>query len=222
MTTDDRSGTPPTTDERPATPLTARDGAGAERSFLILHGWQNHRPAGHWQHRLADRLRERGQHVVYPQLPDPDTPDPEVWLAEFARHLDALRGAERVVLAHSASAVLWLHAVARALPGLDGVDRVLLVAPPSPSVLAGLPEIAAFTPAGLDPRALPGSTRLVAGDDDPYCPEGADAVYGEPLGIPTEILPGAGHLDLDAGYGPWPAVLDWCFDGSVRLTGRSG
>ncbi|MEU8788913.1 alpha/beta hydrolase [Streptomyces sp. NPDC048643] len=221
MTTDDRSGTPPT-DEQPATPPTAEDDTGAARSFLVLHGWQNHRPAGHWQHWLADRLGERGRHVVYPQLPNPDAPDPEVWLAEFARHLDALRGAERVVLAHSASAVLWLHAVARALPGLDGVDRVLLVAPPSPSVLAGLPEIAAFTPAGLDLRALPGSTRLVAGDDDPYCPEGADAVYGDPLGVPTEILPGAAHLDMDAGYGPWPAVLDWCLDGSVRLTGRTG
>lgn len=22
------------------------------RSFLILHGWQNHRPADHWQHWL--------------------------------------------------------------------------------------------------------------------------------------------------------------------------
>ncbi|MEW2162024.1 alpha/beta hydrolase [Streptomyces sp. NPDC007084] len=189
------------------------------RSFLILHGWQNRRPAGHWQHWLAGRLAERGQHVVYPQLPDPDTPDPEVWLTEFARHLGELDGTERVVLAHSASAVLWLHAAARALPGLDTVDRVLLVAPPSPAVLAGHPEIAAFTPAGLDLRTLPAPTRLVAGDNDPYCPEGADTLYGTPLSLPTEILPGAGHLDLNAGYGPWPSVLDWCFDGSARVTG---
>ncbi|MET7940325.1 alpha/beta hydrolase [Streptomyces sp. NPDC005302] len=231
MTTDDRRGTSPATEQpateqaatqQPAPRLTAGDDAGADSSFLILHGWQNRRPAGHWQHWLADRLGERGRQVVHPQLPDPDVPDPEVWLAEFARHLDALRGAERVVLAHSASAVLWLHAVARALPGLDRVDRVLLVAPPSPAVLAGLPEIAAFTPSGLDLCALPGATRLVAGDDDPYCPEGADAVYGDPLGVPTDILPGAAHLDLDAGYGPWPAVLDWCLDGSVPLTGRTG
>ncbi|MET7988021.1 alpha/beta hydrolase [Streptomyces sp. NPDC005281] len=190
------------------------------RSFLILHGWQNHRPRGHWQHWLAGRLGELGQHVVYPQLPGPDDPDLEVWMAELARHLDAQRGSERVVVAHSLSAVLWLHAAARALPGVAGVDRVLLVAPPSASVLAGLPEIAGFALRERD-FTLPGPTRLVAGDDDPYCPEGAGAVYGDPLGIPTHVLSGAGHLGMDAGYGPWPAVLDWCLDGTARITARA-
>ncbi|WP_392967344.1 RBBP9/YdeN family alpha/beta hydrolase [Streptomyces sp. LN245] len=200
----------------------ANDGHARDpQSFLILHGWQNHRPEGHWQHWLAGRLGELGQHVVYPQLPDPDDPDLEVWLAELARHLDALRGSERVVVAHSLSAVLWLHAAARELPGAAGVDRVLLVAPPSASVLAGLPEIAGFTLAAKD-FTLPGPTRLIADDDDPYCPEGAGTVYGEPLGVPTRILPGAGHLGMDAGYGPWPAVLEWCLDGTARLTARAG
>ncbi|WP_327428880.1 alpha/beta hydrolase [Streptomyces sp. NBC_01236] len=190
------------------------------KNFLILHGWQNRRPDAHWQHWLADRLTELGHHVTYPQLPDPDDPDLEVWLTELVRHLDGLRGAgsERVVLAHSASAVLWLHAVARGVPGLD-VDRVLLVAPPSASVLVRLPEIAAFAPPPLD-FTPPGPTLLVAGDDDPYCPEGALAVYGDPLGVPTEIIPGAAHLDLDAGYGSWPAVLEWCLDGTAKLTAR--
>ncbi|MFF4348727.1 RBBP9/YdeN family alpha/beta hydrolase [Streptomyces sp. NPDC001530] len=188
--------------------------------FLILHGWQNHRPKDHWQHWLADRLTELGHDVTYPQLPDPDDPALEVWLTDLARHLDGLRGAsERVVLAHSASAVLWLHAVARGVPGVD-VDRVLLVAPPSASVLVQHPEIAEFAPPPLDDVAVPGPTRLVAGDDDPYCPEGARTVYGDPLGVPTEIIPGAAHLDLDAGYGSWPAVLDWCLDGTARLTAR--
>ncbi|MFI0962269.1 RBBP9/YdeN family alpha/beta hydrolase [Streptomyces sp. NPDC021080] len=195
--------------------------ASAPRSFLILHGWQNHRPEGHWQRWLAGRLGELGQHVVYPQLPDPDDPDLEVWLAELTRHLDALRGSERVVVAHSLSAVLWFHAAARALPGTTGVDRVLLVAPPSASVLAGLSEIAGFALEKTD-FTLPGPTRLVAGDDDPYCPEGAGTVYGDPLGVPTQILSGAGHLGMDAGYGPWPAVLEWCLDGTARLTARAG
>ncbi|WP_339129463.1 alpha/beta hydrolase [Streptomyces sp. f51] len=190
------------------------------RSFLILHGWQNHRPPGHWQHWLAGRLAELGQHVVYPQLPDPDDPDPEVWLAELARHLDALRGPERVVLAHSLSAVLWLHAVARGLPGAAAVDRVLLVAPPSASVLADLPEITGFTLEEGD-FTVPASTRLVAGDDDPYCPEGAGAVYGDPLGVRTQVLAGAGHLGMDAGYGPWPSVLEWCLDGAAPITVRA-
>ncbi|MFF4500072.1 RBBP9/YdeN family alpha/beta hydrolase [Streptomyces sp. NPDC001401] len=189
------------------------------KHFLILHGWQNHRPKAHWQHWLADRLTGLGHHVTYPQLPDPDDPSLEVWLTELARHLDELPGPERVVIAHSASVLLWLHAVSRGLVKMGAVDRALLVAPPSASVLASHPEVAGFAPPALD-FALPSPTRLVAGDDDPYCPEGGRDQYGDPLDIPTDILPGAAHLDLDAGYGSWPAVLDWCLDGSVRLTPR--
>ncbi|WP_369169534.1 alpha/beta hydrolase [Streptomyces sp. R28] len=201
-------------------------------AYLILHGWQNRRPKDHWQHWLADRLTELGHQVDHPQLPDPDDPELEVWLEELARHLGGLdarseagseagseTGQERVVVAHSLSAVLWLHAVARGLPGLDAVDRVLLVAPPSGAVLARHPEVARFAPPPLE-FTLPGPTRLVAGDDDPYCEEGADTLYGRPLDLPTDILPGAAHLDLDAGYGPWPAVLGWCLDPTAPLTAR--
>ncbi|WP_043669420.1 RBBP9/YdeN family alpha/beta hydrolase [Streptomyces xylophagus] len=190
-------------------------------AYLILHGWQNHRPKDHWQHWLADRLRALGHEVAYPQLPNPDDPDLEVWLSELRRHLDLALELDgpRVVLAHSASALLWLHAVARGVVGDGDADRVLLVAPPSASVVVRHPEIAEFAPPAPE-LALPGDTRLVAGDDDPYCPEGARTVFGDPFGIPTEIIPGAGHLDLDAGYGSWPAVLEWCLDGRAKLTAR--
>ncbi|MFI2432335.1 RBBP9/YdeN family alpha/beta hydrolase [Streptomyces sp. NPDC018693] len=193
-------------------------------SFLILHGWQNHRPEPHWQHWLADRLTDHGHPVTYPQLPDPDDPDLETWLTELRRHLAALGargGEERVVVAHSLSVVLWLHAVARELPGLGGIDRVLLVAPPSPSVLARHPEVAGFAPPPPAGLRLPTPTRLVAGDDDPYCPEGAQTVYGDPLALTAEIVPGAAHLDLDAGYGPWPSVLEWCLDGEAKFRART-
>ncbi|WP_128428625.1 RBBP9/YdeN family alpha/beta hydrolase [Streptomyces cyaneus] len=189
-------------------------------AYLILHGWQNHRPKDHWQHWLSDHLTDLGHQVTYPQLPNPDDPELEVWLEELPRHLATLDAtSERVVVAHSLSAVLWLHAVARGLPGLDTMDRVLLVAPPSGTVLARHPEVAEFAPPPLE-FTLPGPTRLVAGDDDPYCEEGADTLYGRPLALPTDILPGAAHLDLDAGYGPWPAVLGWCLDPTAEIIAR--
>ena len=107
-----------------------RERGGRASSFLILHGWQNRRPPEHWQHWLADRLREEGAQVVYPQLPDPDAPRPEVWLEELRRYLTQLDGEERVVIAHSLGTLLWLH---HARDGGDPVDRVLLVSPPGPS-----------------------------------------------------------------------------------------
>jgi uncharacterized protein len=193
-----------------------------ERSFLVLHGWQNHRPAGHWQYWLAHRLTGLGHCVDYPQLPDPDDPDLEQWLAELRTRLGVLRGQRRTVICHSLACLLWLHAVARdAVP--VPVDRVLLVAPPSSGVLEQYTEVAAFTPPPVTAAQLSAAakyTRLVAGGNDPYCPEGAVAVYGKPLGLPADVLPGAAHLDLEAGYGSWPSLLDWCLAPSNDTTLR--
>src|SRR5690606_5315364 len=75
--------------------------------FVILHGWENRRPADHWEHWLHDELVARGFEVDYPQLPDPDTPDLETWLGI----LDELvtRGEDPVTLvAHSLATNLWI------------------------------------------------------------------------------------------------------------------
>lgn len=191
-------------------------------SFLILHGFQNHRPAGHWQHWLADELTALGHHVSYPQLPNPDDPDLEVWLGELHRLLGELQGEERVVICHSLSVLLWLHATARGT-GDVRADRVLLVAPPSPQVVGEYPEVATFAPPEVDAPRLhaAGHTRLVAADNDPYCPGGAAAHYGRPYGLDTDTVPGGAHLDLPAGYGPWPSVLDWCLEPSAPVNPRS-
>src|SRR4051794_4422461 len=80
-------------------------------------------------------------------------------------------------------------------------QRVLLVAPPSQ---AGAPEVLyPFFPA---PDVALENARLVCSDDDPYCPEGAANLY---TGLPTDLLPGAGHINPDAGFGPWPAAEAW-------------
>lgn len=192
------------------------------RGFLILHGWQNRRPAGHWEHWLAGELGRLGHQVLYPQLPEPDLPVLEDWLAELRRQSDELRGTERVVVCHSLSCLLWLHAVARDAEEVK-VDRVLLVAPPSASVAGGRPEIAAFVPPELAPGLLmaAGAPRLVGSDADPYCPEGIVDEYARPLDAPVDVIEGGAHLNLDAGYGSWPSVLAWCLDPEVRLTPRT-
>jgi predicted alpha/beta hydrolase family esterase len=183
---------------------------------LILHGWQGSGPE-HWQSRLAGRLRDRGVGVRYPELPDPDNPKLEPWLDAVASELDALTslpGDETVVLCHSLGAALWLHHAART-PATP-VDRVLLVSPPSPAL--AVPELAEFLPAPLDRASLDaaaGSTRIVCAADDPYCPEGAAFSYGLPLGLPLDEITPGGHLNSDAGYGPWPAVEAWALDGAA-------
>jgi predicted alpha/beta hydrolase family esterase len=191
------------------------------RSFLILHGWQSSGP-GHWQTWLAARLRAAGEHVAYPDLPDADAPTLDAWLATLAGELRALPG-ERTVVCHSLACILWLHHAASE-PGEEGrAARVLLVAPPSPEI--ELSELRIFFPVPLDREAVHAAaneTALVCADDDPYCPEGAATRYGEPLALPTEIVPGGGHLNTDAGFGPWPDLEAWCRGGARPLGAAAG
>jgi predicted alpha/beta hydrolase family esterase len=181
------------------------------RSFLILHGLAGSGP-GHWQTWLAARLRADNERVAYPDLPDADMPSLHAWRAALQGELDALPDGESVIVCHSLSCLLWLHHVAE---GGVQAGRVLLVAPPSEG--AGLAEIASFFPAPL-PRLTTGA-RLVCSDDDPYCPEGAVSLYGEPLGIPVDLIGGGGHMNPEAGYGPWPAVEAWCLEGDRPISG---
>ena len=180
-------------------------------SVLVLHGWQNHRPAGHWQHLLADDLRGAGVDVRYPQLPDPDEPDQAVWSSLIAAEIGSLTGPSRVVVAHSLSVwVVLRHLVG---DGLESVDRVLLVAPVHRDVLAANAPISAFDPR-IDDDTLTaavtahGKVHVVASDDDPYWPGGA-APWAERLGATVHPLAGQGHLALGDGYGRWDSLRNW-------------
>jgi predicted alpha/beta hydrolase family esterase len=180
------------------------------RSYLILHGLGGSGP-GHWQTWLAARLRADNERVAYPDLPDADMPSLHAWRGALDGELDALPEGEAIIVCHSLSCLLWLHHVAE---GGAQANRVLLVSPPSESI--GLAEIASFFPVPL-PRLS--GTRLVCADDDPYCPEGAARLYGEPLGIPVDVIAGGGHLNPESGYGAWPDVEAWCLDGDRSLSG---
>jgi predicted alpha/beta hydrolase family esterase len=167
--------------------------------FLILHGWQGNAP-GHWQTWLAERLQSSGEAVAYPDLPDPDWPTLAAWLDAVGA--EVRRAGPDVVVCHSLACIAWLHHVARTPQ--DGDRRTLLVAPP-----ADIPEL----PPGFFPLpdeiAVPGA-ELWGSDDDPYCPGGAQVLYGRAYGIPSRHFEGGGHLNTDAGYGPWPEAEAWC------------
>jgi uncharacterized protein len=190
---------------------------------LIVHGWENRRPEGHWQRWLAGELADRGVGVRYPQFPEPDEPVLDDWLALLREELGRLDPArERILVCHSLAVLLWWQAA----PALDGLqpDRVLLVAPPSAEVLRSYSAVRAFAPDGIETAALDDDlrprVRLVASDDDPYFPGGAAPFYADRFGLDVDVVPGGAHLDLPAGYGSWPSVLDWCLDPRVRIRGR--
>lgn len=185
---------------------------------LLVHGYTGSGPR-HWQSWLAGVLARRGAMVDVPQFTDPDHPVVDTWLAELREHLEvAPASVERVVLAHSCGSVLWLHhAAGRFEHGLR-VDRILLVAPPGPSWHH--PDVVGFQPAPLDAAGLrraAAHTRLVVGADDPACPIVDAARMAVALNVDLDVVPGGAHLNTAAGYGPWPAVLDWVRTGTTPL-----
>jgi uncharacterized protein len=193
------------------------------RSFLLLHGLGNRRPVDHWQRWLAEQLRARGERVCYPQFPEPDRPVLTRWLHILAAEYGELGDGERIVVCHSLACALWYQAWATATLTAPA-DRVLLVAPPGKSVLSR-ETTREFDPGTWRPHVLAGSSRarirLVGSDADPNSAEGPAAlVYGDPLDLDSETIPAAGHLTPADGYGPWPAVLEWCWDSRVRLSDR--
>jgi predicted alpha/beta hydrolase family esterase len=176
---------------------------------VVLPGWNGSGP-GHWQTWLEGQLAGADRQTLRPAFADLDHPDPADWLAALRGALAGLPADGFDVVAHSLGAVLWLHHVAGP-ENSPRAARVLLVAPPSPRT--AIEEIAAFFPPPMDVdtvRRGADGTVLVAGDDDPYLPEGIASAYGLPLKIATTIVPHGGHLNVDAGYGEWPAVADWC------------
>jgi uncharacterized protein len=117
--------------------------------------------------------------------------------------------------------LLWWTAALSDQPVV--VDRVLLVAPPSPTFLRER-AVAEFVPGDMESRpvdrAVLDTVRIVAGDDDPYCRGGVQAVYADRYGVDTDVVPGGGHLNVDSGYGSWPSVLQWCHDPTTRIRAR--
>ena len=123
--------------------------------------------------------------VRFPELPQPDSPDP----TRVGRH--AARRARRSStatsassLCHSLSCIAWLHACAAVeRPRRPRGARRTAVA--QRAACRRSRRSSRWTPTRRRRRARRAQhPRWSCSDNDPFCPEGAAALYGEPLGLP--------------------------------------
>mgnify|MGYP000542367035 FL=1 len=193
---------------------------------LIIHGWTNRRPVGHWQRSLAATLRDQGHLVSYPQLPNPDQPILDEWLEVLTAELDqfdevASRASEPlIVLAHSLGCVAWMQLADRGLLK-QPADRVLLVAPPEPAPISPVPTFVMDLSDGRAERVVKGSARevtLVGSDADVWQPSGIQAGVGDMIGLEAVVVHGAKHFSTLDGFTQWQGVIDWVNDPSADLT----
>lgn len=178
------------------------------KQFIFLHGWSGNDP-GHWMEWLRDELTEAGHTVYLPEFSDPDTPELSVWLEELGEVLDQIDSQQPlVIIAHSLGAALWLHYRKRN-PSVVA-DTVMLVAP-TPND-CGIPEITEFFPLpDLQPN-VDTEYIVIGSDDDPYIDEEYFEDFADALGGSFELIEDGGHFNVDAGYGPWPWMLEQCLE----------
>lgn len=192
------------------------------KQVLFIHGWMNQRPEGAWQREVASVLRKQGHHVFFPQLPQPHTPKFSEWAEVIIGELDQIReantGEEVVVIGHSMGALAWLKLASDGLVSVP-VGRALLVAPALPSLLPDYPDFSVeLSRVPLTSAAK--ATFLVGGDEDPWQPNGIAEDFGKPMGVNSVVIPGAGHIIIESGFGPWPGLVNWVNDPASDLSVR--
>lgn len=161
---------------------------------LVLPGYADSGP-DHWQshwERRDPRLRRVVQDDwLMPRLPD--------WLETLERHVAAC-GAPPVLVAHSLGCALAARWAAR--PGATA-RGALLVAPADVDSPAHTPdEVRGFGPMPM--IRLPFPSIVVASRDDPFVTVSRAAALAGAWGSRLVMLERAGHINADAGFGPWP------------------
>ena len=166
-------------------------------TYLVIPGYTNSGPE-HWQ-----SLWERGNPGFRRvQQRDWDHPDRGEWV----RALDAAIRAESeppVLLAHSLGCIAVAHWAAEHHHPVAGA---LLVAPADVERTDAPEPIRNFAPVPLAP--LPFPSIVAASSDDPYLGPERAAHFARCWGSRLVDLGAAGHINTDAGFGPWPQGLE--------------
>jgi uncharacterized protein len=161
--------------------------------ILIVPGWRDSGP-GHWQSLWAEQLP--GAQRVTQQ--DWNTPRRTEWVASIA-HAILAQPEPVVVAAHSLGCIATVQLPAEAAARISGA---LLVAPADPERRGVLAD---FAPVPYQP--LPYRSVLVASSNDPFCPVRLAGAYARAWGSEFVRMQNAGHINVEAGFGPWPLGL---------------
>lgn len=167
--------------------------------ILILPGYADSGPE-HWQSHW-ERADPACRRVVQRDWLQPRL---DHWLEALERETLACE-APPVLVAHSLACPLVAHWAART----RGTARAaLLVAPADVDSPAHTPdEVRSFSPIPLAP--LPFPSIVVASTDDPFVTLARATAFARAWGSRLAILERAGHINADAGFGPWPEGRQW-------------
>lgn len=163
---------------------------------LMVPGYLGSGP-GHWQSRWS-RNHSRFGRV---QVEDWSAPRREAWVEALAREVEATPG-PLVLAAHGLGCLTVAHYAPRAP---ERIGAALLVAPPDVDRDGIFPRIEGFDPAPEAP--LPFRSVLIASENDPLCDPARSRELAQAWGAEFFSMGEAGHINEEAGFGPWPEGL---------------
>lgn len=163
---------------------------------LILPGWHGSGP-GHWQRLWLGQDPE----ARLVEQDDWDKPDLDQWLMRLGEYIASERTPVMLV-AHSLGTLLVAHYAER-YP-TKRIAGALLVAPGDADLHAPESrEIASFAP--VPREKLPFPAILVASRNDVLMAYDRAVALGKDWGARLVDQGNAGHMNVESGYGPWPA-----------------
>jgi uncharacterized protein len=167
-------------------------------TILILPGWSNSGPE-HWQ-----TLWEKQFNFIRVEQQSWENFTCEDWVDTLDRKVMTFDPEEVILVGHSTACILVAFWAARYNRKVKGA---LLVAP-SDTEAPSYPEgPTGFTPVPLN--VLPFPSILVTSVDDQYVTLDRAALFAASWGSDLANVGKAGHINIAAGYGPWPAGLEY-------------
>jgi predicted alpha/beta hydrolase family esterase len=172
---------------------------------VFVHGYQGTAMGG-WRPWLKRELEARGWSVSAPEMPTPDAPMVEEWVATIAREVGD-SGKDCVLVGHSLGCIAILRYLERAKKQVGGS---VFVAGFAGKLGEGFKPTDNFVEKPLDFAAIrKNCSRMVAifSDSDPYVPLSQEGLFREKLGAKTMVLHARGHFSSSEGTTKLPEAL---------------
>lgn len=160
--------------------------------IVLVPGLRNSGP-GHWQ-TWFESLQPRIRRVQQENWEDPRLPE---WAGQVCQTLEET-GEPAWIVAHSFGCLASV-AASRLRPGQ--IRGALLVAPADPNRFQ-------IPPAALA-GALPFPSLVIASSNDPWVSLASARHWADSWHSDFIDVGPLGHINVDSGHGPWPAVLDY-------------
>jgi predicted alpha/beta hydrolase family esterase len=167
-------------------------------NYLIIPGLGNSGPE-HWQ----TFFENSGSHFYRVEQREWDSPDCEDWVEAIDQHIRKFDPITVVLIGHSLGCTTIAHWAARNKTLIKGA---LLVAPSDIEQPVYTFPATGFAPIPL--LTLPFPSIVVASEDDPWVSLERAGFFAERWGSRFQNIGKAGHINLAAGFGPWPQGLE--------------